>query len=107
MDWQKATDQVLTIAADTFGRGRVITYVPAIGAPYGLARGIFANAHVAVDIGSGVDNSMLAPTLGVRLSDLATKPRKGDRVTVDGVTYKIIDSQEDGEGGSTLILQKA
>jgi hypothetical protein len=102
MSWETARDAALKIAMGTFGK--VVTYTPTVGSPTQIS-GVFDNSHVAVIV-NGVEHSQVAPTLGIRLADLAAKPTKGDQVTVGGVTYKVIDSQEDGAGGTTLILQK-
>lgn len=107
MNWEKATDSVLDMTMATFGAPAVShTYTPDGGAPSPI-RGIFSNEYVAVDSGQGVTSSLTAPRLGVRLSELPCVPKPGDKVTVSGVEYKIINSEEDGQGGSTLILQNA
>lgn len=96
-------EKVMAVCTDTFGKPA--EYLPAAGGSKSI-RGVFANASVTVDLG-GVETPMMAPTLGVRLLDLPGRPARADRVIIVGVTYKVLDSQEDGEGGTTLILHKA
>lgn len=106
MDWEKATDSVLDISMATFGAPSVShIYTPEGGVPTPI-RGIFSNEYVSVD-SAGISSSMTAPNLGVRLSELPCAPKPGDKVTVEGVQYKITNSEGDGQGGATLILQDA
>lgn len=81
--------------------GTSITYTPAIGSASSI-NGIFDNQYVDIN---GVVS--LKPTLRISLVDLASAPAKNDTVTISGTTYRILESREDGYGGSTLILQKS
>jgi hypothetical protein len=104
MNFSVMTASVLDRANGTFGSD--VTYTPKTGSAYPI-RGVFANAEIEIHTGDGPAISRLAPTLGVKLSDLAAKPTSGDQVTIAAVVYDIIDSQPDGFGGSRLILQAA
>lgn len=104
MNWESATSKVLDLCKRALGRDA--TYLPAVGSPVSI-RGVFGSTHVEVNVGQVAPMSSLAPSLGIKLSDLPLRPKKGDRVTVAGTTYRIIDSQEDGEGGALLILQRS
>lgn len=105
VDWAKATDAVISICRDTFGKQ--VSYTLVGGGGTVSIDGIFEAQHVALRVGSGPESSMVAPALGIRLADLPRKPAKGDFVTVDSVNYRVSDSQEDGQGGATLILHRA
>jgi hypothetical protein len=69
-------------------------------------RGVFDNAHVSVEVGEVVGHSSTRPTLLVKRADLPAPPARGGRVKVQTTTYRIIDSQEDGQGGALLILNE-
>ncbi len=47
-------------------------------------------------------------TLGLKLADLkGLVPKKGDRVIrLNGDQFRMVDSQEDGHGGSRLLMHK-
>lgn len=86
--------------------GRPVVYTPkAGGGPYSIY-GIFAAPHEEVRFGHGAPVSSVHPTLGIRLADLPAAPAKGDTALVNGITYRVIGSDEDGEGGSALQLQQ-
>lgn len=97
-NFQALADAAMGIINSTFGTP--VTYIPNVGSSVSI-RGVFDNAYVEV---SGV--SSLRPTLRINLSDLASAPTKGDQVEVNSKTYDVIASEEDGLGGSTLILQE-
>lgn len=105
MDWAKATDSILTLCRDTFGK--TVSYTVSGGGGTVSIKGVFDAQHVAPSVGNGPESSMVAPALGIRLADLPRKPAKGDWVGIDGVSYRVIDSQEDGQGGAMLILHRA
>lgn len=68
--------------------------------------GVFGRESVEVNLGRGAPVSTNHPTLGIILADLAVRPAKGDTAEISGTTYRVIDCQEDGEGGASLRLQK-
>jgi hypothetical protein len=47
------------------------------------------------------------PMIGVKDSDLPTRPGEGDTCFVRGVEYRVIDRVEDGQAGTRLRLQIA
>lgn len=80
--------------------GQDVTYTPIVGDSSSI-KGVFDNSWV--DIQGMVT---LKPTLRIKLSDLDASPAKGDTVSISSVSYRVMESREDGYGGSTLILQK-
>ncbi|WP_442757060.1 head-tail joining protein, partial [Nostoc linckia] len=44
--------------------------------------------------------------MGVRLSDFSQAPRRMDICIIRGVTYRVLRSEPDGDGGSMLYLEK-
>lgn len=68
-------------------------------------RGIFDNAYYAVDTQAEVDIACTQPRFQCATSSVASAA-EGDKLTLDGVEYTIIDIQPDGTGVTMLILQK-
>jgi hypothetical protein len=101
MDFRDAADSILKAATSVFGR--TVTYTS--GATSTDIQGVFDRRAVQVDRGDGVAVSSFQVTLGIRLADLAAKPKRGDTVTVDATDYRVEESQEDGQGGATLVLK--
>ena len=98
---------VLGPTQSVFGRAVVITpTMSQPGAEAYSARGIYSNPAVEVPTEMGFATSR-QPMLGIRLSDFNTAPAIGDRVTIDAVAYLVHDRQDDGQGGSDLILRRA
>lgn len=77
--------------------------------PYDLD-GVWSAPSEVVDIGAPSMVSAIGPKLGVHVADLPEhddpKERIGDTFTRAGVVWKVIDVQEDGEGGADLILHR-
>lgn len=91
--------------------GEPVTYIPRTGSAYEIAfadgaGGIFEAVTQLVDPDTGAVVISQQPNIYIRLSDLQAEPQNGDRLTVRGVTYKILEPQFDGQGGVTLRLQK-
>lgn len=98
-------DRVLKKTISTFKTAA--TYTPAdLSTPYSID-GVFNQAYQSTDPDTGVVVTSIHPIFGIRLADLTAAPVEGDQVTVTGYgTYKVLDSQRDGEGGATLTLHK-
>lgn len=111
MGWADMADRMLGVAVRTFsdtdadGETRV-EYLPKGGSPIPLSA-VFDAAHLSVDPSTGAPVSSTNPILGIRNSDLPSPPQQGDRVTVRGILYHVLDAQPDGVAGSLLELQKA
>jgi hypothetical protein len=87
----------------TFGED--VAFTPAGGAPVTI-RAVFDEDHVAVDPDTGAAVTTAGPTLGLRLSDLAAAPGRGDTVVVRSRTFKIVDWHPDSEGGGIAVLHE-
>lgn len=71
-------------------------------------KAVFSNEYEQVDPDTERVISSNSAVLLVRLCDLPTdKPKKNDEVLIirDNVLYRVVDSREDGQGGSELFLQ--
>ncbi|PHJ82012.1 hypothetical protein VF14_18425 [Nostoc linckia z18] len=84
--------------------GEPFTFQPVNGQA-GSKYGIFRDAYTGVDT-DGVSIATVEPTIGVRLSDFSQAPRRMDICIIRGVTYRVLRSEPDGDGGSMLYLEK-
>lgn len=104
MAWSDLTDLLLTNGTRAFSTPAV--YQPAVGSPISID-GIFGDASIEVQTGGSVPTVVLKPSYSIKLADLLPSvPQVGDLITIKAVTYRILESLEDGEGGTLLILQK-
>jgi hypothetical protein len=104
MAWSDIADRALQKAIKAFQV--LATYTPADGSqPYEL-NGVFSKPYQAIDPQTGALVSSSQFTFGVRLADMTAAPDEGDRLTLNLVQYQVVDAQGDGEGGSSLSLQK-
>lgn len=94
-------DRLLGIAVPTFGE--CVEYRPKSGGAYSVIA-VFDNEAELVDPDTETLVSANNPRIGVRLRDLETTPRQGDKVVAGGKLYRVIDVQEDGQGGASLFL---
>lgn len=86
--------------------GQPVTYLAVSGSSFSLT-GIFDRSSTELNLGPGAPISSTHPTLSIRLSDLLPlKPVRGDQIQIGLTIYKVIDVQEDGQGGASLRLQK-
>ncbi len=98
MSFRALGEIVVGLCNSVFGDD--VSYTPNGGSASSI-KGVFNNAWVDIE---GVVS--LKPTLRIKLADLDDSPGKGDEVEIDEVEYRVMESREDGHGGTTLILQK-
>lgn len=103
MAWSDFTSGVLDQGLSTFGQA--VTYTPTVGAPVDIV-GVFDKAHTEVTLGHAAPVSSTHPTLGIKLSVLALRPVRGDAVLIASISYRVIDCEDDGQGGASLRLQR-
>lgn len=105
MSFRDMVSKLLGVAIPVFGE--VVTYGYVDGGQTQI-KGVFDLNFDVVDPESQAIVSSNQPRLGVRLSDLEQAPKVGDRVTrADLTVWRVTDSQEDGQGGASLIMRKA
>ena len=85
--------------------GEEVLYKPLKGGSYNL-QAVFDRNFQQVDPDTEVIIASNVPAIGVNLNDMYEKPEQGDEVEIEDELFRVSDSQEDGQGGSTLILQK-
>jgi len=104
-DWPDITNTILGTAMGTFGTPFTIT--PDGGQPETL-RGVFDDEHEEVDLDVTGDSvlSTHSPRIGIRLSDFSQEPKQNDEIQRLGLCYRIVDIQQDGQGGAVLHLHE-
>lgn len=111
MGWLEEADGVMKACTDADAFGEEVSYTPSKSSPGTSAlaiRGVFSAAHEVIDMSGDAPISAVAPALGIRLSDFGgIVPAQGDKpVVVRGRSYKVYDTQPDGQAGMTLILKE-
>ena len=101
---------LLDVAIFTFGEklkdgSTAIEYRPKDGLPYKIP-GVFDRNFEIVDPDTEVVIASNIPRLGIKLKDLVCSPIKGDEVLIQAELFRVDDSQEDGQGGATLVLHR-
>lgn len=102
-DFRDLANGIWDCAKDAFGID--VTYKPKAGGTFKI-RGIFDNAFEQVDPDTEQVVAMNQPILGIKNADMPFKISKGDIVIIEKTTYRVVDSQEDGVAGSSLLLHK-
>lgn len=69
-----------------------------------VIRGVYNERHQAIDAGIVVSSAQ--PNLLIKLADLSEPPDTGDQVSLRGRTFKVVNVENDGEGGAVLYLNE-
>lgn len=84
-----------------------VIYTPAdIGISPVTMLAIFDREFISVDPQTGASVISTQPTIGVKNNQLPSAPNPGDRVTIRGELYRVIESQTDGWAGTKILLHK-
>ena len=108
-DFRSLVDDVLGACTDSFGEE--VTFYPTEengGGVYEM-RAIFDNAYQAVDPETEEIISANQSALGINLNDFQREGcpvNKNDKFKVRDIFYRVIDVQEDGQGGATVLVHK-
>lgn len=109
MGWDTLADMALKAGIGTFKTAGTYTRAADPGNPISL-NGVFDRVHKAVDPETGAVVDSRTPTFGIRKADLPAEPDAGDELEIAAGqfsgTYEVLDSQEDGQGGTMLTLRK-
>jgi len=110
MGWRDLVSNLQGTATRTFPEP--VLYTPE-GSLEIAIDGIFREPFVGIDVDAELEVGSTQPTLDVQLADLPAPPSnepggKGDRIVVvrTGVRYRVVDSQDDGEGMTKLFLHE-
>ena len=106
MPVESSADRAVFLAAADFG---IVAAYSQNEGPEVQVVGIFDRQHLAIEAGeAGVTG--FAVTFTCRAEDLAPltfgKPLQGDRLTIAGERWRIVEPQPDGTGMVTLILRR-
>jgi hypothetical protein len=97
-DWTSLLNGLNTTVLGAFGRE--VAYTATTGDTVSI-RAVVETAKETEDAAPGV-----YAVLFLRLGDLPRPPERGDRVVIDGLSYKVFDIEADGGGGAVLRLRQ-
>lgn len=97
-DWTSLLDGLNTTVLGAFGRE--VAFTATTGDTVSI-RAVVETAKETEDATPGV-----YAVLFLRLGDLSRPPERGDRVVIDGLSYKVFDIEADGGGGAVLRLRQ-
>ena len=103
--WERVVDRAAAAAERVFGEESPPLYTPTAGAPYPIPL-VFEALTERVDPDTGAVVLSHQPEIGVRMSQMQSTPVRGDRVTIRGVLYQVIEPTFDGQGTATLRLHR-
>lgn len=107
MGWPALRDMMNKATVSTLTNAE-ITYVDSAGAQHPITDGIFDDRYLqepATDAGV----TTTGPWVGVNLPDLPEDPEDNQdscRFIIDGVTFRVMDVQRDGEKHAKIRLKK-
>lgn len=104
VDFRRTVDRILSSSLRVFGES--IKFFPKSGGVLNI-RGIFDNDFQVLDPDTEQMISSNQPGLGVNLNDFEVDPRVEDQCEIRGIKYRVTEVREDGQGGATLLLNKA
>jgi hypothetical protein len=121
MGWHEMTAGVRAVTQSTFadrrGTATAIAFEPIGQAAIPVTNAIFRDAHLAVDVETGLQVVSAEPEVSFDLANLPRMPAEGDHVlryTLDvngAITattrYRVTEPMKDGEGGVKLALRRA
>lgn len=102
----ECVSDLLNTATSACAFGESVKYIPLKTGSSFTISAIFDGPFEQVDPDTEVVVASNQFTIGVKLSDLQFAPVKGDKVEIREILYRVIDSQEDGQGGSEIMLHK-
>lgn len=94
-----------TVFFNTNDFAQAATYTPATGSAYGI-KVLFDPEYQEVKVDDNMSVQSTKPHARVQQSALLAVPAPADRVTIDGVQYRIKEAKPDGHGVMDLFLLK-
>ena len=83
--------------------GETICYRPSKGGVFTIPA-VFDDDFLDVEVDSEEFVASQSPRVGIKLCNLPFEPTDKDHVSIGKRSFKVKDSQEDGQGGATLFL---
>lgn len=105
MSWDSKVSNLLSRCRSESAFGSQMVHNPQIGSSQTFL-GIWSDTYLEIDPDQGFQVMSDNPSIGVKLDDFDTNPKKGDTITRNSVIYIIRAVEPDGEGGATLVLEK-
>lgn len=105
MSWESKVEKLLGHCTSDAAFGVSVIHTPDGGSPQAL-NGIWSDVYISVDPTDGAQIMSSDPNIGFRLSDFDVAPKKGDTIQKSGVNYIVRAVEPDGEGGTTLVLER-
>jgi len=103
-DFRKLVDRALKVQTRVFGEE--VKFYPKDGGVKKI-NAVFDNAFTAIDPDTEQVISGNQSILGVNLNDInGNEIHRGELFEVRGTRYRVIDVQEDGQGGASVLIQK-
>ncbi len=108
LDFDDLADDIHENVKCAFGETQAVTYLPLAGGST-VITGVFNDRHNVVDPDTERVIASNIITLGVKLADLPAIPVKNDKVSITktGKTYRVVNSEEDGQGWTELFLHES
>lgn len=85
--------------------GEEVVYRPLKGGVFTI-QAVFDSNFIEVDPTTEEIIASNIPRIGIKLNAIPFLPEQGDDVYIEQIQYQVTDSQEDGQGGTTLTLHK-
>lgn len=85
--------------------GETICYRPRSGGTFTI-KAVFDRDAIQVDPSTEEVVASNLPKIGIKLAELPGRPEQGDRVDIEKESFYVTDSQEDGQGGASLLLHR-
>lgn len=85
--------------------GEKVTYRHKDGASVEIF-GVWSNQFELLDADTQTMVVSSQTNIGVKLADLADQPKQDDEIDFQGVAYRVVDVQEDGQGAAQIFLYK-
>lgn len=105
MSWNSRIQSLLGACTSPAAFGEDLIHSPQSG-PEQTLKGIWSDTYISIEPESGIQIMGSDPNAGFRLTDFTTPPRKNDTITRGSVDYTVRAVEPDGEGGTTLVLEK-
>jgi len=105
MGWEDKVQNLLGHCTSYTTFGGDFTHLPEDW-PEQTLKGVWSDTYLMVDPETNMQIMTSDPNIGVRMSDFLHAPRKNDLLRRKGVDYRIRAIEPDGQGGSTLVLEK-
>lgn len=103
MSWGTAKAEIAEAVVDTFGDE--VIFKPKAGGNVPI-KAVVDRSWVEIQVGDGVPISGVRTIVDLNVNDLPAEPVAGDKLSIDGTDYSIVDARSDGGKMLELVLNK-